>query len=160
MEQPTPPKSAARAWQFGTRHLLLAVTAIGILLGLVTWFDRSFLASRRHSHAIQRRIESLVQRRPPQVTRGQWASAVAWTLNLHGNSMLGFKADARTLIDFEDRFDAKLAGNVDRATIAWIWDEYAKLTPHGANYQKFREVMLEEMNEVGPNDDPWGLMVP
>lgn len=45
-------------------------------------------------------------------------------------------------------------------TIDWIWSEYAKLCPHGASYQRFKEVMEDEIARVGPNDNPWGMNVP
>jgi hypothetical protein len=94
------------------------------------------------------------------MTRGQWGSAVAWTLNLHGNSLLRFEADRSAITAFEKRLKGKLAGRVDMQTIDWIWNEYANLCPHGASYQRFKPQMLEEINEVGPNDDVWGMNVP
>lgn len=79
------------------------------------------------------------------MTPQQWERAVAWTLNLHFNSLGWQKDDVRKLQEFEDRFDAKLAGNVDMNTIHWIWDEYSRLCPYGARYQRFKPQMMEEI---------------
>ena len=94
------------------------------------------------------------------MTRGQWASAVAWTLNLVGNSQLLFESKLDELSRFQEELDRKTQENVDMATIHWIWDQHAQLTRSGKAYQRFRQQMLEEIECVGPDDDPWGMNVP
>jgi hypothetical protein len=142
------------------RRLLVAIAVLSVFFACYGWFHRRFVQPARHSDAIEQMIQSLALRRPPHVTRGQWASAVAWTNNLHGNSLLPFETDAPTLAAFAERFKKKLDGEVDMTTIDWIWEEYADLTPHGAQYQRFKKIMDEEIAAVGPNDDPWGMRVP
>ncbi|MBC7818316.1 MAG: hypothetical protein IAG10_15630 [Planctomycetaceae bacterium] len=139
---------------------MAAIVILGLLVAACGWFDRKFLAPRRHDKAVEQLIGSLAQRRPPDVTRGQWASAVAWTWNLHGNSLLFIEADAPTIAAFEQRLRDRLAGKVDMETIDWIWNEYARLCPHGASFQRFKQRMQEEIETVGPDDDPWGMKVP
>lgn len=146
--------------RFKVRSLLAAMVILGGLFAAYGWYYRTILVPRHHHDEIQRLIYSLAQRRPATMTRGQWGSAVAWTRNLHGNSMLVFEADGSTLTAFEQRLRTRLEGNVDMGTIHWIWGEYADICPHGASYQKFKPMMLEEIGSVGPNDDVWGMKVP
>lgn len=142
------------------KWLVAVIVVLGLIVSACGWFDRKYLAPRRHDKTVERLIGSLAQRRPPNVTRGQWASAVAWTWNLHGNSLLMFEVDGPTIAAFEQRLKDRLDGNVDMATIDWIWNEYAHLSPHGAKYQRFKARMHEEIETVGPDDDPWGMKVP
>jgi len=146
--------------RFGTRSLLATVAVLAMLFSAYGWFHRKIVAPRRHSDAVQQLIESLVNRRPPEITRGQWGSAVAWTLNLHGNSLLMFEADGPTIEAFEQRLEDQLTGNVDMDTIHWVWNEYANICPHGASYQRFKVQMQAEIDNVGPNTDSWGMNVP
>jgi len=153
---PTP----QRRIRFSARSFLAAVAVLAVLLSAYGWFHRKFVVTRRHSDAVQRLIESLVDRRPSDITRGQWGSAVAWTLNLHGNSLLMFEADGPSIKAFEERLKQKLEGDVGMETIHWIWNEYADICPHGASYQRFKVQMQDEIDNVGPNDDSWGTNVP
>ncbi len=137
----------------------MATALLSALLAGYGLYYRRMVMPRRHSHAIERLIESLVDRRPAGTTRGQWGSAVAWTLNLHGNS-LSYEVDGPTIAAFEERLREKLAGDVDMQTIDWIWNEYANICPAGARYQRFKAQMLDEIDKVGPNDDVWGMNVP
>jgi hypothetical protein len=123
------------------------------------WFYR-YHERRQVAYQIQATVKSLATKRPRTMTRGQWASAVAWTCNLAGNSVLGDEAQLGDLRRFQAELEEKTKGDVDMATIFWIWDQHARLTPAGKEYQKFREQMLDEIGSVGPNDDPWGLHVP
>ena len=75
-------------------------------------------------------------------------------------SLLSFEASGPTIEAFEQRLKQKLDGDVDLETIYWIWDEYAGICPHGASYQRFRVQMQDDIDNVGPNDDPWGMRVP
>jgi hypothetical protein len=149
-----------RPFRFRTRSLFVALALLAILFSAYGWFNRNIVEPRRHSDAVKRLIESLVDRRPPGVTRGQWGSAVAWTLNLHGNSLLMFEADGASIKAFEQRFEQKLAGEVNMETIHWIWSEYERICPHGATYQRFKAQMQEEIDTVGTNVDSWGMNVP
>lgn len=150
----TPPQ---RGLRFGTRSLFVLITVIAIPLAGYAWLDRRFGEPRRQAQAVERRLESLAMRRPSSMSRRQWESAVAWTLNLHGNSLIMFQADASEIRTFDQKLAKRLSGNVDLETIHWIWDEYAKACPGGANYQKFRSHMDYEIKSGGGN---WGMHVP
>jgi hypothetical protein len=114
----------------------------------------------QHDRAIGRLIDSMESRRPANVTRGRWASAVRWTHNLHGNSLLPFQRDSQTIAAFKQRLETRLAGEVNMDTIDWIWDEYDRICPGGHNYQRFKALMLEEMERVAADDVPLGMKVP
>lgn len=158
----SPAKSAdePRQFRFSLRGIFMVMLALAIPLAAYGWFYRQIQAPSIYSNRIEQKIRSLVQRRPADMTRGQWGSAVAWTLNLHGNSLVRFEADYSSIKAFDRRLEEKLRGDVDMSTIHWIWDEYAKLTPHGASYQRFKEMMQEEIDGVGPNTDVWNMKVP
>ena len=91
------------------------------------------------------------------MTARQWESAVAWTLNLHGNSLLQFQASLGDITEFRSELGDRLNGPVDMSTINWIWDRYAGLCSGGENYQRFRPQMNDEILKGGAN---WGLAVP
>jgi hypothetical protein len=148
--------NSGHAFRFGLRALLLSVGLLGVMFGGYAWFDRTIAEPMRRVALIERQIESLAARRPSNLTPRQWESAVAWTLNLHGNSLIRFQAETDEIVAFQQRLGKQLAGPVDLTTIHWIWDEYAQVCPGGANYQRFREMMIEEI-EAGGGD--WSLKV-
>lgn len=147
-------------FRFSMRSLLATILALSFLFAGVAWIYHTIVAPHRRADAVEELLRSLVSRRPSDMSRGQWGSAVAWTLNLHSNSLLMFEADGPTIGAFEDQLQAKLAGDVDMQTIHWIWDEYANLCPHGASYQRFKPQMMEEIASIGPGADPWGMHIP
>jgi hypothetical protein len=67
------------------------------------------------------------------------------------------QADGPTIRRFEGQLAKKLAGDVNMETIHWIWNEYAEICPGGANYQRFKTVMMEEIEQGGAN---WGMNIP
>ena len=144
-------------FRFGIGSLFVAITVLAVLFAGYGWLDRRILEPRRRSESVHRRLESLARRRPNDLSPRQWESAVAWTLNLHGNSLVRFQADGTKLRNFDERLAKKLAGEVNLDTIHWIWDEYAEICSGGANYQRFRSRMDEEIGSGGAD---WGLNVP
>jgi hypothetical protein len=71
-----------------------------------------------------------------------------------------FPGQAGDMRRFQSELDEKVNGDVDMTTILWIWDRYTTLTPAGGEYQRFRRVMLDEVEQVGPNDNPRNMDVP
>ena len=136
------------------KRLLIGYCVLfAILLGVYIWAWRS--DERHHrSDAIREMICSLVARKPEELSKGQWATVMGHTQNLHGNSVLHI-ADLKEIRRFERELKERILGDVDMDTIHWIWDQYADLTTAGESYQHYRAIMLEEMKTVGPNDDPW-----
>jgi hypothetical protein len=143
-------------FQFGMRSLFAVIGILAVLLAGYGWFHRRYVEPRHHAAAIERRLQSLVDSRPHDMSPRQWESAVAWTLNLHANSLISFQADGPAIANFDQRLAKKLAEPVDMHTIHWIWDEYDEICRGGANYQRFRAVMLEEIESGGGN---WGMSV-
>lgn len=136
-------------FRFGIRSMFVAITLLAVFFASYGWFDRRILEPRRQSEAVQRHIESLAGRCPRDMSPRQWANAVGWTLNLHGNSLIMFQADGTKIRKFDERLAKKLAGEVNMDTIHWIWDEYAEICPGGANYQRFRSQMDDEIEHGG-----------
>ena len=146
--------------QFSLRSMLIAVAVLSVLVSCYAWFRRAVVLPREISQQIDATVESLAKKRPPTMTRGQWASAVAWTGNLVCCSALWSEADVDELRRFQRELEARAEGDVDMGTILWIWNEVGSLTRSGKDYQRFRPQMLEEIETVGPNDDPWHMNVP
>jgi hypothetical protein len=117
---------------------------------------------QRHSAFCQvtaAELKSLAQKRPPDITREQWQHIVAWTLNGHGN-ILTFKTDIPQAE--QDRFVSELRGRlssqrVDLATIAWIWDQFERLSPsYGPEYSaRYRPTAPERLKEFQKQGFSW-----
>ncbi len=142
------------------RRLIVSLLVLGVLIATFVWFYKVTLIPRLQSDSIGRRIDALESRRPSNMTRGQWACAVGWTHNLHGNSQLMFEVDGEAIAAFERRMETKFSGKVDIETIHWVWSEYASICPSGNRYQKHKPLMLEAIANATPNDVPPGMNVP
>jgi hypothetical protein len=99
--------------RFGTRSLFLGLFVLAVLFAAYGWLYRRIIEPRRHSDSVERRIESLALRRPPEMSPRQWESAVAWTRNLHGNSLLMFQADGPTIREFDQPPGGEAQGGGD-----------------------------------------------
>jgi hypothetical protein len=144
-------------FRFGLRSLFATITLLALYFAGYGYLERAIFQPRRQSDAIERRIRSLANRRPNDMSPRQWESAVAWTVNLHVNSLIMFQADGEQIRKLDRRLVKKLAGDVNLDTIHWIWDEYAEICSGGASYQRFRAQMEDEITRGGAN---WGLNVP
>jgi hypothetical protein len=156
--RPDSPK--CRACRYSVLGAVAAAVVLGVLLSCFArwyWAATGFIEKERQ---IKATVESLAKRRPHAMTRGQWGCAVAWTVNLVGNSGLQNESKLDDLSRFQRELDQRTKGEVDMATILWIWDQHAKLTRAGKEYQRFRRQMLAEIESVGENDDPWAMNVP
>ena len=146
-----------RWYQFSLRGLLGAFVVIALIFGACRWLDQKFGEPGRRDSAILKTIDSLAYKRPPELTRGQWSVAVGWTHNLHCNSLLFTQGKLHDIRQFQAELEERVEGDVSMETIHWIWDQYAELTECGQSYQRFREPMLQDMQTVGPNEDPCGI---
>jgi adenylosuccinate lyase len=81
------------------------------------------------------------------MTAKQWEIATWWTLTLTSNAALAEEAKLNELHRFQRELEEKAKGDVDMATILWIWDQHAQLTPTGKEYQNFRQRMLDDMKQ-------------
>lgn len=133
--------------KFWRLEIAFVTAVIGLAGGFVFWFHQS-REPFRESENILNLIRSLESRRPAEMTPGKWECAVGWTCTLHANSLDAWQADATSMRQFREQLAGKLKGPVSMQTITWIWDSYAKLCRGGANYQRFRPVMLAEIDRT------------
>ena len=94
--------------QFNLRQVLLLFVALSVLLAASGWYYRTYVEPMHQARAVERRLHALATRRPADMSPRQGESAVAWTSNLHGNSLLPFQADGATIRRFEERLAEKL----------------------------------------------------
>ena len=121
---------------------------------------------RDFCQSTQAELQSLAHKRPPGVSRQQWESVVAWTLNGHGN-ILTFKQDIPQ--PDRDKFlaelRARLAGPVDLDTVDWVWDEFERLCPsygpiYSGRYRPTSPERLREFETPGSGwNGSWGIKV-
>ena len=138
----------------GRLWITLLVIAAPVVAAL--WY-RQATEPYREAENIRVLVVSLTGRCPDNLTSKQWQSAVAWTNNLHCNSLVWGFNDGPAIRDLRLRLEAKLESPVTMDTTEWIWDQYAVLCPLGAQYQQWRKVMLEEIDSGGGN---WGIAIP
>ena len=134
-------------WEFIKfwRREVTCVTLVVALAGNgIFWFQR-WREPFRESERIRNLIRSLESRHPSEVASGQWECAVGWTCNLHANSLDAYEADSASLRKFREELSRKLDRPVSMETIHWIWDSYAMLCRGGANFQRYRSFMMDEI---------------
>jgi|APCry1669189000_1035189.scaffolds.fasta_scaffold227795_1 hypothetical protein len=114
----------------------------------LSWFGR-----------VRADLYSLADRRPADVTPGQWEFMVGWTINLHANSAAAKKwVDGGEIWPFVEELERRLKEPVTVATIDWIWDEYARFTKFGRLYgERYRPTQSPDLQHVQPG--VWGIRV-
>ena len=144
---------SAAAWP---KRFSITLLVIAVSVAVALW-HRQATEPHREAAKIRGLILSMASRRPDNLTSKQWESAVAWTNNLHCNSLVWGFNDGPAIRNLRLRLEAKLDSPVTIDTIKWIWDQYAELCPLGAKYQQWRKVMLDEIDNGGGN---WGMVIP
>ena len=126
---------------------LLCAAAIGAPL----WFYFSVFRPHQQHLKWYREVEGciirLADQQPDGLNQAQWAGCVFWTWQLHTNWGPAFRepAASRFLADFDRRLD----GEVDLATIDWVWDQYDRGTPGGGRYSdRYRPTTPEKLKEA------------
>jgi len=140
--------SSASALKY--KRPITAVAGVLLITCAGLWFRR-IQEPYRETQKLHELIQSLANRRPDQLTQRQWQTAVDWTNNLNGNSLVWEFKDGPAIRTLRQQLETKLEGEVNMDTIIWIWDRYAELCPAGARYQKWRKVMLDEIDNGGLN---------
>ena len=144
-------------FQLSTRSLLMLVAAVGLPCG---WHYYALVVVRQMDRDIGAAIYSLAGKRPPTMTRGQWAGAINWTHSLYCNSSLFYDAKIEDLRHFQGALKERVSREADMGTISWIWDQFASLTPSGEWCRQHHwPQMLEQIRAAGPTDTD-GLNVP
>ena len=108
------------------RRLWISLIVVAVPVAVALWY-RQVTEPDREEENIHVLIMSLTERRPGNLTTKQWQSAVAWTNNLHCNSLVwGFK-DGPAIRNLRLRLETKLESPVTMDTILWVCDQYAVL---------------------------------
>lgn len=131
--------------RFGLKALFAAVAVVAICCALAVAVKKSIIGRTHYARRLEAHIDRLYTKQPDNLTTAQWDCMVDWTRNLHGNSLIAFQTSTREISEFESRINQRLLGNVDAATIEWIWDEYAEVCTGGKNYQRFRIMVNEHL---------------
>jgi hypothetical protein len=92
----------------------------------------------------------LAQRRPADVNAAAWDEATAWANTAYANV---FFSEQHTPIDELRRFridvEERLEGDVDLATIDWLWQRLGETGPHGRRYRhRFEPQYRESLKEL------------
>jgi hypothetical protein len=150
------PNLASKSFVARPRRVWISALIVAASVMVALWYRQATEPSREAAklHAL---ILSLAVRRPNNLTSKQWESAIAWTNNLHSNSLPFEFTDGPAIRSLRLQLEAKLESPVTIETINWIWDQYAELCPLGARYQPWRKVMLDEIEIGGGN---WGMTIP
>ena len=107
-------------------------------------------------------FESLAHKRPAGITRKHWHHIVGWTLNAHGNCLTFSRDIPQADRDrFVSELRSRLNGQVDIATVDWIWDELVRLTSYGQTYSdNWRPTTPDRLQEFAVSNSRWsGLEV-
>lgn len=127
--------------RFRLKTFIAVVTFFAFCCVCLVALEQSIVGRTHYARKLEAHIDGLIAKRPSNLSSAQWQCMINWTRNLHGNSLIAFQVSTRDIAAFEVRVGKKLSGNVDAATIEWIWDEYAKICPGGQKYQRFRIMM-------------------
>jgi hypothetical protein len=91
-------------------------------------------------------IQSLVSKRPPDLTQDQWNVAVFQTCAFPSGRLLSGRVNLDDLRRFQRELEERAKEKVDMKLVFWIWDEFAKISPAGPQYkQRFQQAMLDAM---------------
>ena len=104
-------------------------------------------------------LYSLADKRPVDVSLGQWEFMVGWTINLHANSAAANQwVDRCEIWPFVEELERRLQEPVTVATVDWIWDEYARIITGGRLYgERYRPTQSPDLQHVQPG--VWGIRV-
>ena len=114
--------------------ILVAIAALILSVGSTVWktvirpateHDRFW---QRHCDLCRKAhscLDRLAQKRPADVTRGEWEHVVGWTYNAKANCLEcpEYIEDYARFERFVGEFEERLDGEVSIETIDWIWDE-------------------------------------
>jgi hypothetical protein len=122
--------------------VLVVYAAIALVCILCFWYVdiRPMQNHSRSYNRISASVQSLVYRRPADVSRNQWSYIIGWTMNGIGNccSVDQFlNADDESHERFRtlpDRFEERLRGEVSLKTVDWLWDELEVISKYGKRY--------------------------
>ncbi len=122
---------------------LLAAVAFCIALPAL-WLWPQFVYGRERSAAYEV-VTQLVDRRPADVNAAVWEVATSWAITAYANVCF---SDEHVPIDEHRRFrvdsEKRFEGDVNLATIDWVWQRLGETGPHGAQYRDRFEPQYRE----------------
>ncbi|NQT35958.1 MAG: hypothetical protein HQ581_00625 [Planctomycetes bacterium] len=130
------PNNAPPRAQFSLRGLLTVVALISILLsayrGIIVPHHRFVSTHKR----IETSVDRLSNRSPAGVTPAKWDDSVWWAHEAVGCGLAlpEYIQDMPRYHRFADELEERLDGEVDMATIDWIWDEYVAISVDGQDF--------------------------
>ena len=114
---------------------ILAVTFLVIAISLVGYqVFRGQIAQ-----GLLRKIDRLVLQTPDGMTDLQWQMLVYHTHNLHCSATPQIEMSITELRTLHNDLDRMLASGPTRDSIDYLWDEYSRLSPGGAQHREVYE---------------------
>jgi hypothetical protein len=140
--------TATRRMKWLVVFSLLAAVAFCIALPAL-WIWPQFVYGRERSagHEV---VTQLVDRRPADVPPAVWEEATTWAITAYANvcfseSHVPLDELRRFRVDSEERFE----GEVNLATIDWVWQRLGETGPHGRQYRdRFEPQYRENLKAV------------
>lgn len=126
--------------------VVLAAVFLGVaLLAFRVWPLYVYAQERTAAYEV---VVQLPDRRPESVDAKVWEVATSWAITAYANVCF---SEGHVPIDELRRFrvdvEKRLAGDVDLATIDWLWQRLAETGPHGQQYrQRFEPQYRENLN--------------
>ena len=129
----------------------LVVAFFLVLSGcLIAWF--LFLQQHRDHYRWYQQVGCLIKdfapRRPPGVSRAQWALCLSHTWNLHNNFGGGERWTVTDRDTFIRELRNRLRGEVRLETIDWFWDAYTTAVPRARSYLHYRPTQTQLMKDA------------
>lgn len=88
----------------------------------------------------------------------QWESILGWTENAFPNVFFtpGHIVNKPRFVEFQKQLSDRLDGDIDLATVAWIWDQLAIHGANGLEYgRRFRSVAPSGEIHLDENNEPF-----
>jgi hypothetical protein len=124
---------------------LAAFAAVALCLaGLASWIRPQINYARERTAGYEVMLQ-LPDRRPQDVPVKAWEVAATWAITAYAN--VCFSDDHVSMEElrrFRNELEARIAGNVDLATIDWIWQRLGETGSHGKQYRERFEPQYRE----------------
>lgn len=134
-----------RRWVPLSLRLFVVINGAIALIGIASFWFIVVRPVQRHAqayHRISNAVQSLVHRRPADVSRKEWSYVIGWTMNAIGNCCSVeqyLNPDEESHERFRtlpDRFEQRLRADVSFETIDWLWDELEIISKYGKRYSE------------------------
>ena len=154
--------ASARSGRFaGSIRHVLTLGTLAATFAVVAWPLDAILGEHCRrlwaAENVRAHIGRLALTTPQGLSDNEWVAAVRWTDNIHVGSLLAFESDLDAIRQLDHEIVARETAGADMATIDWLWDRFAQLTPSGRRYREnFRDQMRKYVEYVRTNGDVYG----